>query len=312
MLLTSFDFIPSLRRPGAGAVREGDPMELPVPAMAVMLLGAVLATAVIALVARGRGGRFRGLPGWAGFWGAFAALLICLSLAPVWLSFVLLAALMFASLRAFFFVAPVRPKDRYAILAAYLAIPMALWPAFTGSERTFLALVPVALFLTLPVLLSFGRTHAGLLDSMGRILMGAVFFVYCTAHLGLLAHGGSGKLELFGLLVLGAELPQRLLGRVVAGSGMFRGLLGVAIGTGIAVGAGAFLAEFAGLESGIGSLAGLGVAVAVTAGSVVTDAVAEDLDLGSSTRLGRGAFLDRTVPALYAVPVYFHILHWLT
>ena len=100
------------------------------------------------------------------------------------------------------------------VLAAYLAIPFALWPAFIGSHETFFHTVPVSLFLFIPVFLTFGRDREGLLDSMGRTMLGVLFFVFCIAHLGLLVHETQeGLPQLFGILVLAAELPQRLLWR---------------------------------------------------------------------------------------------------
>ena len=58
-----------------------------------------------------------------------------------------------------------------------------------------------------------------------------------------------------------------------------------------------------------GSLVGLAVAVATTAGGLVSDGIADDLQLGAtSTTVGRGSFLQRTAPVVYAAPVYFHAL----
>ena len=121
------------------------------------LAAAVLVAVLLALVTGRRGGRFRALRAWAGFWGLFAVILATLSLAPRWVSFPMLALLMFATLRAYFSVAPVRPRDRYAILASYLAVPVALYPSFVGNQDVFLATIPVLLFLVIPVFLAIGR-----------------------------------------------------------------------------------------------------------------------------------------------------------
>jgi predicted CDP-diglyceride synthetase/phosphatidate cytidylyltransferase len=187
------------------------------------LAAAVVVAGMAALLSRRRGGRFRELPGWAGFWVILALVLLGLAHLPRYASFPLLAALMFAALRTYFFVAPVRARDRYAILAAYLAIPVSLWPAYLGSRDMFLATVPVTLFLFIPVLLSIGSKEEGLLDSMGRTLLGVLLFVFCLAHLGLLVHQEpAGLLQLFGVLVLAAELPRRLAGRLCGRSGWVR------------------------------------------------------------------------------------------
>jgi phosphatidate cytidylyltransferase len=284
-------------------------MQLPLPAMTVFLAAAVAFAGIVALIAGGRGGRYRGLPGWAGFWVVFAALLVLLAHGPRAVSFSMLALLMVGSLRAFFFVAPVRAKDRYAILAAYLAVPVALLPVVRNSDQEFLALVPAGLVLMLPVLLSFGSSHDGLLDSAGRILLGVVFFVYCTAHLGLLVHQPQGRIELFGILAVASDLPSRLLGRPRPGSGMARPVIAFALGAAAAMAAGWILAPWAQIEPRHGSLVGLAVATAAAAGGLVSDGIADDLQLRStSTTVGRGSFLQRTAPVVYAAPVYFHAL----
>ena len=170
-----------------------------IPRIDWVLAAAVAVAGLCAAVTRRRGGRFRGLLGWSGFWVVFGLLLILLSRAPRWASFPLLGLLMFVSTRAYFFLAPVRPRDRFVILASYLAIPFALWFPYTGDADTFVATVPVALFLLLPVFISLARAEEGLLDSMGRAMLGVLFFVFCLAHLGLLVHQEqSGILELFG------------------------------------------------------------------------------------------------------------------
>jgi predicted CDP-diglyceride synthetase/phosphatidate cytidylyltransferase len=282
-----------------------------VPVIDSVLVVAVGITVCISLLYRRRGGRFRELPGWSGFCVMFAALLICLSHVTPWISFALLAMLMFGALRAYFYVAPVRPRDRYAVLAAYLAIPMALWPALIGSHETFFATVPISLFLFIPVFLSFGRAQEGLLDSMGRTLLGVLFFVFCAAHLGLLVHQEPwGLLEMFGLLVLTTELPQRLFGRFRSGAGRFKPVAGIIVSLVLAVAVGFGIGPFCGLVEEDGGRAGLLVAVAVTLGAVVGGAVAQDLaQTSASTRYGGGAFLNRMVPAVYAAPVFFHYIN---
>jgi predicted CDP-diglyceride synthetase/phosphatidate cytidylyltransferase len=282
-----------------------------VPAIDWALAVAVVITVVVAFSYRRRGGRFRELPGWSGFCVMFGALLVCLSRVTPWISFALLAMLMFGALRAYFFVAPVRPRDRFAIIAAYLAIPLVLWPAFIGSHETFFATVPVSLFLFIPVFLCFGRAQEGLLDSMGRTLLGILFFIFCVAHLGLLVHQEpAGLLELFGVLAIATELPQRLFGRFRPGSGWMQPTAGIVISILLAIAVGFLVSPFCGIIEEDGGRAGLLVAVAVTVGAFVGGAVAQDLaQTAVSSRYGGGAFLNRMVPAVYAAPIFFHYLN---
>jgi predicted CDP-diglyceride synthetase/phosphatidate cytidylyltransferase len=277
----------------------------------LVLGGALAGTALLTIATRHRGGRFRALPGWLGFLALFSLILVSLSRFSPWLSLVLLGLLMFVGLRTYFFVAPVRPRDRYAILAAYLAIPFALYAGFAGSHEAFLATVPIVLFLLFPVLLSVGRQHEGLLDSMGRILLGVLLFLFCAAHLGLFVRWGQpGLPELFGALVVAADLPQRLAGRFREGTGWLRPALGVLAGLFLAAWLGYWTGPLCGLAEEDGARAGFLVALAVTMGALVTDAVIRDLARGSSpARVGRIGLLDRTIPAVYAAPVFFHYLN---
>jgi len=272
------------------------------------LAGALAVISVVAFLTRRRGGRFRALPGWVGLWWVMATVLVLLSRSNRWISFPLLAFMMFASLRAYFSVAPVRPRDRYAILVSYVAIPLILWPAFIGAVNLFQAVVPVVLFLIVPVFLVFGTSERGLLGSMGRMLLGVIFFVFCIAHLALFAGSSHhGLLELFGVLVLASELPQRLAGRPHPGTPWFRPLAGIFAGMFLATGLGYMLSPLAGLLESDGARAGLLVSVAVTLGALVSEAVATDLELTSSAAvIGRGATMTRMVPAVYAAPVFFH------
>ena len=272
------------------------------------LAGALAVVSIVAFLTRRRGGRFRALPGWAGLWWVMATVLVLLSRSNRWIAFPLLAFMMFASLRAYFSVAPVRPRDRYAILVSYLSIPLILWPAFIGAVNLFQAVVPVVLFLIVPVFLVYGTTERGLLGSMGRMLLGVIFFVFCIAHLALFAGTSHhGLLELFGLLVLASELPQRLAGRLHPGAPWVRPLAGILVGMVLATGFGYLLATWAGMPHIDGWRSGLLVSVAVTLGALVSDAVATDLELTSSAAvIGRGATMTRMVPAVYAAPVFFH------
>ena len=281
------------------------------PPIDFALAAAVLVAVVVAQVTGRRGGRFRALRAWSGFWVLFAVILAALSLAPRWVSFPMLAMLMFATLRAYFSVAPVRPRDRYAILASYLAVPVALYPSFVGNQDVFLATIPVLLFLVIPVFLAIGRGEKGMLDSMGRTILGVLFFVYCTAHLTLLIEqpGLSGLPELFGVFVLASDLPQRLAGRLDQGVGWVRVVTGKIASLVLVVGVGFWLGPWCGLVEEDGGRAAALVFIAVSLGRRVSDAVADELALGPSSRAGRGAMLDRVVPAVYAAPVFFHYIN---
>ena len=286
-------------------------MDLPVPDSIVFLAVAVAVVGFVSLAVRGRGGRFRTLPMWAGFWIGFGLLLIMLSLAPRWISMPLLAAVMFASLRTYFFVAPMRLKDRYSVLLAYATIPLILWPVYVGNVDLFFNVVPVTLFLVFPAVFSIGHDHSGLLDSMGRGMLGVLFFLYCGAYLGLMTHLDQGVLPLFGILVLSAELPQRMaggrmpgrfLGRLVLGA-LIAGAIGYLLARQFGVG------DWVGLNANQVALGAAFISLAVTMAHLVTNGIATDLEMNApSTLMGRGVFLGRIVPAVYAAPFFYYYL----
>lgn len=276
--------------------------------MAWVLAGAVVLCAAVALPLSSRGGRFRALPGWVGFWVVFAGVLFGLARAPLALGLPVLGVVMFAALREYFFMAPVRPRDRWAILVCYLTIPAVLVPVYLDSYGAFLAGVLLSLLLVQPAALSIGTPRPGLLDALGRVLLGLLVFVFCAAHLGWMARWGAGRLELFGVLVLASELPQRIAGRLRPGA-VLRPLAGILLGGASACGLAAWLGPLLGIARQDGVVLGLLVAASVTAGRAVTEAVSQDLAMApASSRVGRGALLDRTMPAVYAAPLFFHYL----
>lgn len=279
------------------------------PVLAMVLAGAIVAIVPVALLAGRRGGRFRALPGWIGAWAQFAVLLVILSQVTPKIAFPVLGLVMFVALKQWFFMTPLRAQDRWAIFAAYLAVPLALWPAWVGSFDLLSAATGIGLFLLIPILLAVVPRQPGMLDSLGRVLLGVIVYVFCFSHLGLLTHGPAGRLELFGIVALAADLPQRLTGRLRPGEERARPFLGVVASVITAAAAGAASGPLASARPVHGAIAGAATALAIAGGSLVSDAVAQDLSRAASdAMLGRGAFLDRTLPTLYAVPVFYHYL----
>ena len=279
------------------------------PSILIVLAAALLAAAIVALAVARRGGRFRGFPGWSGFQAFFVPLLVLIARGDRRWSLTVLGLFMFVGLREYFFLAPLRPKDRWALLFAYCSIPLVLWPELGGRTSVFLVGAPVVLFLCLPALLAVGAPLAGTFEAMGRLFTGLLAFVFCAGHLGLMATPeAQGTIELYGLLVLVAELPQRLAGRVRTGEGVLRAWTGIALGAAIAAWAGALAGPLAGVASRQGATLGLVVAAGTAAGAFIAEASAQELNLGApAARVGRGALLDRTMPALLAAPLFFHL-----
>jgi phosphatidate cytidylyltransferase len=280
-----------------------------IPKLVVILAATLALLAPFAVLAGRRGGRYRAFPGWIAAWAQFAILIVVLQHLPRTVSFPLLGLVMFAALRQYFTLTPLRPQDRWAIVVAFVSIPLALWPTWSGSFGLLSAATVIGLFLLIPVLLSIAPRQPGLLDALGRVLLGVLVFVFCAAHFGLMTHLPGGSLELFGITALLADLPQRLSGRIRPGGERVRPFLGVVASVAVAAVVGAALAPLASTASLHGGVAGGLVALAMAGGSLVSDAVAQDLlRTQSDALLGRAAFLDRTLPAIYAAPIFYHYL----
>jgi phosphatidate cytidylyltransferase len=280
-----------------------------IPRLVWIFVVTLAVLAPFAVLAGRRGGRYRALPGWIAAWSWFAILIVALSRLSPMVSFPLLGLVMFVALKQYFTLTPLRSQDRFAMLAAYVSIPLSLWPAWAGSFGLLSAATVIGLFLLIPVLLSIVPRQPGLLDALGRVLLGVLIFVFCAAHFGLMTRLPAGSLELFGITGLLADLPQRLTGRIRPGGERVRPFIGVVASVAVAAAAGAALAPHAAVASLHGGIAGGLVALSMAGGSLVSDAVAQDLmRTQSDAVLGRAAFLDRTLPALYAAPIFYHYL----
>jgi phosphatidate cytidylyltransferase len=280
-----------------------------IPKLVVILAATLALLAPFALLAGRRGGRYRAFPGWIAAWAQFAVLIVVLQHLPQRISFPLLGLVMFAALRQYFTLTPLRPQDRWAIVVAFVSIPLALWPTWAGSFGLLSAATVIGLFLLIPVLLSIAPRQPGLLDALGRVLLGVLVFVFCAAHFGLMTRLPEGSLELFGITALLADLPQRLSGRIRPGDERVRPFLGLMASVAVAAAVGAALAPLTATASLHGGVAGSLVALAMAGGSLVSDAVGQDLLRSQSDALlGRAAFLDRTLPAIYAAPIFYHYL----
>src|SRR5258706_3312952 len=238
-----------------------------IPKLVVILAVTLALLAPFAVLAGRRGGRYRAFPGWIAAWSEFAVLIVILSRLPQKLSFPLLGLVMFAALRQYFTLTPLRPQDRWAIVVAYVSIPLALWPTWAGSFGLLSAATVVGVFLLIPILLSVAPRQPGLLDALGRVLLGVLIFVFCAAHFGLMTRLPVGSLELFGITALLADLPQRLTGRIRPGGERVRPFLGVVVSVAVAAAVGAALAPLTSTPSLPGGVPRGAAAPAVAAAS---------------------------------------------
>ena len=239
-------------------------------------------------------------------------LLVALALArwggfgwAVWL----VALLSLAALREYLSLADLRPEDRWAMLACYLAVPLVFRLVQTDWYGFFIVSVPVWVFVLVPVLAAAGgRETRGLVFSIGALDFGLFLLVYCLAHFVYLARFSPA----LALLVLLAALLCDALFRMVrrAGGG---GLL-----TLVASWPPVFLlAAVLGRPAGLTGFQVLWLTAMlpplVLLGDFTLSRVETDLGI-DATQLepGRGRLIHGLRPLLFAAPIVFHTLRYAT
>jgi phosphatidate cytidylyltransferase len=239
------------------------------------------------------------------------ALLACLAVAR-WFSFTVAAWLMalvsFAGLREYLSLADLRAEDRWAMLAAYLAIPLQFWLVVVDWYGFFIVAVPVYVFVLLPFLVALGGSPRGSIFSMGALDLGLFLFVYCLAHLAYLARSAIGLALLLLLAAYLTDLLERFVRR--AGGGPLLSYLAAAPPCFL-------LAMVIGLPAGLTRPQGLGLAallpLLVLMGNFTLRAVESDLGIDpAQLEPGRGRIIDGLRPLLFAAPVGFHLIRYAT
>jgi phosphatidate cytidylyltransferase len=221
----------------------------------------------------------------------------------------LLALVSFAALREYLSLADLRPEDRWAMLAAYVAIPFLFYLVQIDWYGFFIISIPVYVFVIVPFLIALGGKEArGSVFSAGAIDFGLFLFVYCLGHLAYLARA-STALALF--LVLGVvicDLFDRQMSRLGAGWLL---KFAVAVLPVLAV------AYVLGRPDALPLRETVFMAVLLPAlvlmGNFTLSKMEIDLGIDSEeVEPGRGRLIDGMRALLFPAPVIFHVLRYFT
>ena len=124
------------------------------------------------------------------WWWMVAIFLLALSAHRI-VSFAFLGFLCLASLREYYSLLPMRESldartlafhDRLSILIVYLSIPLIIYVAYIKWYAFFIILIPVYVFLLIPIIFVLQNRTEGSLKSMGIIFLGMMFFVHNLGH----------------------------------------------------------------------------------------------------------------------------------
>lgn len=283
------------------------------------------------------------------WWFMAAVFMLALSTHRL-VSFTFLGFLCFSALREYYSLMPMKNisgdkvlafKDRVVVLITYLWVPAVVYIAYIRWYELFIIMVPVYLFLLMPIVFVVQDRTEGAVKSLGIITLGVMMFAFNLGHslfminlspiLLLFAFGltesrdvvafwvGKAFARLAGLApgslfakVLEAPIAPTINprkswagGLVSAGAMAALALLFVPIlpplGEDHLRASGAFCA-FAGFLIGVLGLAG----------DLVFGMIKRDLrvkDTGSALP-GHGGIIDRVNSLIFTVPVTFHLFYW--
>ncbi len=239
-------------------------------------------------------------------------------------AFVFLAFISYLALKEFFSMIPTRRADRRVLLWAYLAIPLQFYLISIHWLVVFYLLVPLYLFLLIPVRLVLIGDNEGFLKSCGTIHWGLMSTVYSLGYLAAYLSlpdekfapgGGLGMLLCILILTVFNDFAQFFFGKLwgkrkiipkVSPNKTWEGFVGGVVATTLlALTLGPFLTPLS-----LGLSAGAGFVIAVTGflGDVTMSAIKRDIGVKDSGSMlpGHGGILDRLDSLIFTAPLFFH------
>ena len=263
-------------------------------------------------------------------------------------SFVFLGFLCFSALREYYSLMPMEEKsgvkvlsfkDRICILITYLSIPLVIYTAIIQWYDLFIIIVPVYLFLLLPIVFVVqGRTE-GAIKSLGILTLGFMFFVFNMGHcLFMINMGAMVLLYCFTLTeardllafwfgkwiqALTAKSPKanwarildyRIASNISPNKTWSAGILTAILISLLSLIFVPFIPEFPDgrLSYAFCAFVGLLIGLLGLMGDMVFSMVKRDIgtkDFGTLLS-GHGGVIDRIDSLIYTVPITFHMFYW--
>ena len=273
-------------------------------------------------------------------------------------SFAFLGLLCFSALREFYSLQPkeetfdkldaetgktkthlVQFKDSASILISYLSIPLIITVSFVEWYKLFLILVPVYLFLLIPILFVLENRTEGTLKSFGIMAIGFLFFVHNLGHCLFMINMGPIVLMFCFALTEIRDLLSFWIGKSFAriakrlNDGPMRrmlecriaeevspnktwaaGFCSAVIIAGVAMAFVPLMPEFPTRNLGYGAIAIIGFVVGMMGlfGDLVFSMFKRDIGVKDSGKLlpGHGGIIDRVDSLVFTIPITFHSINW--
>jgi phosphatidate cytidylyltransferase len=281
------------------------------------------------------------------WWMMVAIFMLALSTHRL-VSFTFLGFLCFSALREYYSLMPMREisqnktlafKDRTSIFLTYLTVPISIYIAYIQWYGLFIVLVPVYLFLLIPIVFVFQNRTEGAIKSLGAIALGYMFFLFCLGHSLFMINMGAILLLFCFALTEARDLVSFWIGKASetiikkTSSTFVSQILGARIAPNVSpnktwMAGGISALIVAGLstvfvpmmQSFLGGrlsytfciLAGLLIGILGLMGDLVFSMVKRDLGVKDSGTLlpGHGGIIDRVDSLIFTVPITFHLFYW--
>ncbi len=281
------------------------------------------------------------------WWWMVAIFMLALSTHKI-VSFVFLGFLCFASLREYYSMLPMQDsgadkllsfKDRLPVFFGYASIPAIIYVAYIEWYNLFLILIPVYVFLLIPILLILQNRTEGALTSMGVITLGFMFFVHNLGHCLFMINMGSMVLlfcftltELRDLLsfwigkwqakmadrmhagIIKQMLEQRIAPAVSPKKTWAAGLTSALCMALIALLFVPLMPEFpqGRMSPAYGAFVGFMIGLLGLFGDLAFSMVKRDIGVKDSGTIlpGHGGIIDRVDSLIFTIPVTFHLIRW--
>lgn len=261
------------------------------------------------------------------WWYIALGLLTLTTLPPIW-GTMLVAYISFLALREMLSISPLRASDRLAFFLCYLALPVQYYFAHIGFYNAFIVFVPIFMFIIIPSILVLSKNTRGIGRSMSMIPAILLLTVFMPSHVNILLHmefnnfaiGGAGLLIFGIILVAFNDIFQFAWGKILGYKQILpkiipnKTLEGFILGT-LTTGVLAYFIRFLTPLNPLHSiLIGLAIGISGFMGDAILSAIKRDMrqrETGES-KIRQGSVLDRLDSLVVALPVYFHILRYLS
>jgi len=234
----------------------------------------------------------------------------------------------FAALREFLTLTRKTKADHWALIGVfYIAFPLQYLFVWFGNTALFSVLIPVYAFLVLPMLSVMRGAGQNFLSRVSETQWGLMICVFCASHIPALItldiEGSTGRsvllIAFLVLVVQLSDLAEYYTGRRfgesrIAPSVSPKTHTGVTYGTGFAALTGLLLFWITPFAPWVAALLAVGIYLVGVGGSLVLAAIKADRGVKNWGHLipGQGGFVDQMDSVVFAAPVFFHVVRYLT